>query len=86
MDSGAKIFLYTDGVPEATNAESELFGTERMVKALRIMENDRPEDILGVVNAAVVDFVKEAPQFDDLTMMCVEYIGPKEDNDNKESE
>ena len=86
MDSGAKIFLYTDGVPEATNAENELFGTERMVKALRIMENDRPEDILGVVNAAVVDFVKEAPQFDDLTMMCVEYIGHKEANDNKESE
>ena len=86
MDPGAKIFLYTDGVPEATNAENELFGTERMVKALRIMENDRPEDILGVVNAAVVDFVKEAPQFDDLTMMCVEYIGPKEANDNKESE
>ena len=50
------------------------------------MENDRPEDILGVVNAAVVDFVKEAPQFDDLTMMCVEYIGPKEANDNKEFE
>ena len=75
MDPGAKLFLYTDGVAEATNAENELFGTERMVSALRLVENDSPQDVLGVVNAAVEDFVKDAPQFDDLTMMCVEYLG-----------
>ena len=75
MDPGAKLFLYTDGVAEATNAANELFGTERMVNALRIAENESPRDILGVVNAAVEDFVKDAPQFDDLTMMCVEYKG-----------
>jgi serine phosphatase RsbU (regulator of sigma subunit) len=77
MDPGSKLFLYTDGVAEATNAENELFGTERMISALRIMENDSPKDVLGVVNAAVEDFVKDAPQFDDLTMMCVEFIGSK---------
>ena len=77
MDPGAKLFLYTDGVAEATNAENELFGTERMISALRIMENDSPKDVLGVVNAAVEDFVKDAPQFDDLTMMCVEFLGSK---------
>ena len=77
MDPGAKLFLYTDGVAEATNASDELFGTDRMVNALRIAENDPPRDILGVVNAAVDDFVQEAPQFDDLTMMCVEFIGPQ---------
>ncbi len=76
MEPGAKIFLYTDGVAEATNAENELFGTDRMVSALRIAEEDSPQDILGVVDAAVSDFVKDAPQFDDLTMMCVEYVGP----------
>ena len=76
MDPGAKLFLYTDGVAEATNAENELFGTERMVNALRLAEEDSPQDILGVVDAAVTDFVKDAPQFDDLTMMCVEYVGP----------
>ena len=77
MDPGAKLFLYTDGVAEATNASNELFGTDRMVNALRIAENDSPHDILGVVNAAVEDFVQDAPQFDDLTMMCVEYLGMK---------
>ncbi|SEP98869.1 Serine phosphatase RsbU, regulator of sigma subunit [Lachnospiraceae bacterium NE2001] len=77
MDPGAKLFLYTDGVPEATNAENELFGTDRMVEALRIMENDSPKDILSVVDASVADFVREAPQFDDLTMLCLEYRGPE---------
>ena len=48
-----------------------------MISALRIMENDSPKDVLGVVNAAVEDFVKDAPQFDDLTMMCVEFLGSK---------
>ena len=76
MEPGAKLFLYTDGIPEATNSSNELFGTDRMVDALRIVENDDPEDILGVVKAAVEDFVKEAPQFDDLTMLCLEYNGP----------
>ena len=77
LDPGAKLFLYTDGVPEATNAENEFYGTDRMIEALRIMENDSPHDILEIVNASVKDFVKDAPQFDDLTMLCIEYKGKK---------
>ncbi len=75
MDPGAKLFIYTDGVAEATNAENELFGTERMVEALRLAENDSPKEILEMVDAAVDSFVKEAPQFDDLTMLCLEFVG-----------
>ncbi len=69
----AKIFLYTDGVPEATNAKNELFGMDRLLTALRASQDARARDILGAVNNAVSDFVKDAPQFDDLTMMCVEF-------------
>ena len=72
---GAKLFVYTDGVPEATNAENELFGTERMVEALNETANASPEQILGHVRQTVDGFVKDAEQFDDLTMLCMEYNG-----------
>ena len=78
MDPGAKLFIYTDGVPEATNATNEMFGTERLVHALRMVENKTPKQILSHVDSIVKDFVKEAPQFDDLTMLCLEYNGPKD--------
>ena len=75
LDPGAKLFLYTDGVPEATNAENELFGTDRMIEALRAKENGSPDEVLASVQESVDRFVKEAPQFDDLTMLCLMYKG-----------
>ena len=75
MDPGAKLFIYTDGVAEATNAENELFGTERMVHALNLADDESPEKILEMVDAAVDSFVGDAPQFDDLTMLCIEFVG-----------
>ena len=75
MDAGSKLFLYTDGVPEATDANGELFGTDRMLDALNRDVNASPESILKQVRAGVDGFVKEAEQFDDLTMLCVEYRG-----------
>ena len=77
MDPGSKLFIYTDGVPEATNAANEMFGTDRLVHALRMAENKNPKQILEHIDSIVKDFVKEAPQFDDLTMLCIEYSGPK---------
>ena len=76
LDPGAKLFVYTDGVPEATNAEHELFGTDRMVSALNEGAGDEPEQILRHVRSAVDEFVQDAEQFDDLTMLCIEYKGP----------
>ena len=78
LEPGAKLFVYTDGVPEATNAQGELFGTERMLAALDAQSDAAPRDILKNVRAAVDDFVNDAEQFDDLTMLCVEYKGSKE--------
>ena len=75
MEPGSKLFLYTDGVPEATNKEETLFGMDRMVEALNLAPDADPETILINVRAAVDGFVKDAEQFDDLTMLCVEYKG-----------
>ena len=80
MNPGDKIFVYTDGVTEATAANGELFGTERMIAALSTCGDCRPEDILHGVRSAVDAFVGDAEQFDDLTMMCVEYLGPEPQN------
>ena len=73
LKPGTKLFVYTDGVPEATDAAEELFGTERMIEALNKDADASPEQILKNVCAAVDLFVKEAEQFDDLTMLCIEY-------------
>ncbi len=75
MEPGAKLFLYTDGVAEATDAQNQLFGTDRMIEALRRAEDGTPEEILQSVDHAVKEFVGDAPQFDDLTMLCIHYIG-----------
>ena len=78
MAPGDKLFLYTDGLPEATDSNDELFGIDRMLDALnRSCEND-PAAVLNGMRSAVEDFVKDAEQFDDLTMMCIEYKGPDE--------
>ena len=78
LKPGDKLFLYTDGVVEATRNNSELFGTERMLKALNRMASGRPYEILRSVRSAVDDFVGDDEQFDDLTMLCLEYRGPRE--------
>lgn len=75
MNPGDKIFLYTDGVPEATSKEMELYGTDRLIDALNQKGDGTPYDILMEVRHSVNEFVKDAEQFDDLTMMCVEYRG-----------
>ena len=75
MEPGSKLFLYTDGVPEATDVDKNMFGTERMVDALNTEPEASPEVILKNVRSAVDGFVKEAEQFDDLTMLCIEYRG-----------
>ena len=75
MKPGSKLFLYTDGVPEATDTESRMFGIERLLAALNEEPCATPTGILKHVREAVDDFVKEAEQFDDLTMLCFEYRG-----------
>ena len=78
LNPGSKMFVYTDGVTEATNSQYELFGVGRMVDALNEQEEATPQQILDNVSHAVDAFVNNAEQFDDLTMLCMEYNGPCE--------
>ena len=74
---GAKLFVYTDGVPEAMTAQREQFGTERLTETLNSAPDGSPETLLGAVREAVNRFVEGAEQFDDLTMLGLEYKGPQ---------
>ena len=78
LEPGARLFVYTDGVAEATSADKELFGMDRAVQALNDAADQSPEGLLRAVNAAVSRFVGDAEQFDDLTMLCIEYKGKEE--------
>ncbi len=84
LEPGSKLFVYTDGVPEANNAENELFGSQRMLAALNEDPEASPEAILKNVRRAVDGFVKTAEQFDDLTMLCLEYKGAQKKTPMKE--
>ena len=75
LNPGDRLFLYTDGVPEATDADNNLFGTERFLAALNADRDATPEQTLKNVRGAVDAFVKDAEQFDDLTILCLEYRG-----------
>ncbi len=71
MEKGSTLFLYTDGAPEAINAEEKLFGMDRVLEALNQEPDAAPDQLLKNVENAINVFVGEAPQFDDLTMMAV---------------
>ena len=86
LEPGAEIFLYTDGVAEAKNADKELFGMERTVAALNEQQNAAPKELLKTVRRAVDEFVQDAEQFDDITMLCLEYRGTKQAKDVLEIE
>ena len=86
MNPGDMLFLYTDGVPEANNSEEELFGCDRMLAALeksREMTGEDPQsgnmdlkEFLRTVREQIDEFVGDTPQFDDLTMLCLDYRSP----------
>ena len=75
LEKGDSLFVYTDGVPEATNAENELFGTDRMLEALNQNPDAASEEVIREVQKAMEVFVKQAPQFDDITMLSMIYKG-----------
>ena len=77
LHPGDRLFVYTDGVPEATNTRNELFGTERMLEALNRDPEASPEAQLKAVRESLDAFVGDAPQFDDITMLGMCYYGPQ---------
>lgn len=82
LDPGDVLFLYTDGVTEATDAKTELFGEERLLSTLNsIGAKENAEAICHRVKNDVDAFVGEAPQFDDITMLCLRYRGASAENE-----
>lgn len=73
LNVGDKIFQYTDGVTEATDAHNELFGMDRLSAVLNRNVPNSPDEILSAVKKDIDAFVGDAPQFDDITMLCLEY-------------
>lgn len=73
FEEGDQIFLYTDGVTEATNKDNELFGEDRMLEALNSATDKSAEGLCRAVKDAVDRFVGDAPQFDDITMLAFCY-------------
>ena len=77
LNPGDSLFVYTDGVAEATNAENVLFGTERMLEALNADPDAAPREVLVHVMDGINRFVAGAEQFDDITMLSFQYRGPE---------
>ena len=78
LEPGEKLFVYTDGVAEAVNSSMEQFGTDRILETLHRFGNRSPKVIVAAMNRAVKEFGGDEPQFDDVTMLCVEYKGVRE--------
>lgn len=73
LSSGDEIFLYTDGVTEATDISKELFGEDRLIESLNENDNLSVEQLCNKVKSNVDKFVGNALQFDDITMLAVKF-------------
>ena len=71
LEKGGTLFVYTDGVPEATDSGENMYGTDRLLKVMNLDPEASPKKILETVHEDVNRFVGDAPQFDDLTMLCI---------------
>ena len=78
LHPGDSVFVYTDGVPEATNAAAEMFGEDRLTVTLNRDADAGPEDLIHQVHDAVDRFADQSPQFDDITMLSLKFHGVKE--------
>jgi serine phosphatase RsbU (regulator of sigma subunit) len=72
---GDVVLLYTDGLPDAINAEEQAFGTERMVEALRAVRSASATEIVAALQSAVLTFTGEVEPFDDMTMVVMKRVG-----------
>ena len=74
VEKGGALFLYTDGAPEATNADTELFGMDRVVESLNRNCDATAKDLIDSLKKDIDEYVGDAPQFDDLTMMSIRML------------
>ncbi|MCF0146052.1 MAG: serine/threonine-protein phosphatase, partial [Eubacterium sp.] len=86
MQPGDTIFLYTDGVTEAHNKDEKLFGDDRLLEVINRYQDEKPEGICEGVLKELGEYIGEADQFDDITMVCFRYHPPKEEAEGSETE
>ena len=77
LSQNQSIFLYTDGITEATNEKDELFGEKKLEKTLQTLSNSSPYTILKMIMKEVHEFAGQTPQSDDITMLAIQYFGKK---------
>ena len=75
LEPGDKVFQYSDGIPEAINSEKAPYGMKRLESVLAKNSEKVPSELLPLVKADVDAFVGDADQFDDITMLCIEFKG-----------
>ena len=73
LSPGDRLFLYTDGVTEATNADNKLYGEDRLLAFMNQNSSAEAVNLLPALKANIDEFVGEAPQFDDITMLLFDY-------------
>ena len=73
LQHGDRIFLYTDGVTEATDAGNALYGEKRLHAFMNQHAQLDATTILPALKADIDAFVGDAPQFDDITMLMLDY-------------
>jgi sigma-B regulation protein RsbU (phosphoserine phosphatase) len=73
LKKGDMLFVYTDGLPEATDRKEEMFGSVRMLETLNRYRKEAPKELLIGIRDTVGEFVGEREPFDDLTMMALEW-------------
>ncbi len=78
---GDRIYLYTDGVTEATDSNTELYGEERLLNLVNSLGTVNTQQLCGLIKNDVDKFVGEAPQFDDITMLAITLNCIRSDNE-----
>ena len=81
LGRGDKLFLYTDGIPEATDQDDQMMGSDGMLDSLNLHKDESPKEIIEGMIRSVKEFVGDAPQFDDMTMLCIELKGVEEQSE-----
>lgn len=84
MQPGDRIFLYTDGITEASNPAKELYGNDRLQAYLNAHTNDSLKDVLSGLTADINAFADTEPQFDDMTMLMLDYLANRPGENQRE--
>lgn len=77
LENGDKLFLYTDGVTEAINGNEEMFSVKRLKNVLASCGTMTARQMVEEIGFRVERFADGTRQFDDITMMAVEFRGPE---------